>query len=130
MIKFKTYGDFHNSLKWLKKLSEERYLDYLEKYAQKGVEALAEATPKRTGRTASSWTYTIDKSKTGTYRINWHNTNVHNHINIALIIQYGHGTRNGGYVEGIDYINPALQPIFEQLARDAWEEVTTVGDHH
>lgn len=130
MLKFKTYGDFDNSLKWLKKLSEERYLDYLEKYAKKGVEALSEATPKRTGRTASSWTYTIEKSATGTYRIKWHNTNVQNHVNIALIIQYGHGTRNGGYVEGIDYINPALQPIFEQLAQDAWKEVTSIGDHH
>jgi hypothetical protein len=66
----------------------------------------------------------------GIARIIWHNTNVQDHVNIALIIQYGHGTRNGGYVEGIDYGNPALQPIFEQLAQDAWEEVTNVGNHH
>lgn len=129
-IRFETRGDFDKTLKWLKRLSEERYLDYLEKYAKLGVEALAEATPKRTGRTAASWTYTIERNAMGSARINWHNTNVQDHVNIALIIQYGHGTRNGGYVEGVDYINPALQPIFEQLAQDAWEEVTNVGNHH
>ena len=126
-IRFETVGDFDKSLKWLKRLSEERYLDYLEKYAKMGVEALAEATPKRTGRTAASWTYTIERNALGSAQITWRNTNVQDHVNIALIIQYGHGTRNGGYVEGVDYINPALRPIFDKLAQDAWEEVTTIG---
>lgn len=126
-IRFETVGDFDKSLKWLNRLSEERYLDYLEKYAKMGVEALAEATPKRTGRTAASWTYTIERNALGSAQITWRNTNVQDHVNIALIIQYGHGTRNGGYVEGVDYINPALRPIFDKLAQDAWEEVTTIG---
>lgn len=126
-MRFETVGDFDKSLKWLKRLSEERYLDYLEKYAKLGVEALAEATPKRTGRTAASWTYTIERNALGSAQITWRNTNVQDHVNIALIIQYGHGTRNGGYVEGVDYINPALRPIFDKLAQDAWEEVTTIG---
>lgn len=129
-IRFETVGDFDKSLKWLKRLSEERYLDYLEKYAKLGVEALAEATPKRTGRTAASWTYTIERNALGSAQITWRNTNVQDHVNIALIIQYGHGTRNGGYVEGVDYINPALRPIFDKLAQDAWEEVTTIGKYH
>lgn len=129
-LRFETIGDFDKSLKWLKRLSEERYLDYLEKYAKMGVEALAEATPKRTGRTAASWTYTIERNAFGGAQITWRNTNVQDHVNIALIIQYGHGTRNGGYVEGIDYINPALRPIFDKLAQDAWEEVTTIGKYH
>lgn len=126
-MRYKVSGDFENTLTWLQKLSEGDYLDYLEKYAQKGLEALRAATPKRSGLTADSWGYRIDRNALGSARITWLNSNVHNHLNVAILIQYGHGTRNGGYVEGIDYINPALQPIFQQLADELWEEVTSVG---
>ena len=88
-----------------------------------GVDALAAATPVDTGKTAASWTYEIEK-KNGSYSIVWLNTNVNKYVNIALILQYGHGTRNGGYVKGRDYINPAIQPIFDKIAEDAWREVT------
>lgn len=129
-VRFNVTGDFDNSLRWLKDLSEEHYLDYLEKYAKKGVEALAAATPRDTGKTASLWGYRIDRNDSGAARITWINQNVNNHVNIALILQYGHGTRTGGYVAGIDYINPALAPIFQQLADEAWEEVVEHGRHY
>ena len=96
----------------------------LNKYGKMGVSALAAATPVDTGKTADSWIYEIETSK-DSYTITWSNTNVNNHVNIALILQYGHATRNGGYVSGRDYINPALQPVFDQIAEEAWREVTS-----
>lgn len=96
----------------------------LNKYGKKGVEALAEATPKDTGKTAESWSYDIVKTHTG-YKIVWKNSNIENGVSIAILLQYGHGTRNGGYVEGTDYINPAVQSIFQQMANEAWKEVTS-----
>ena len=94
----------------------------LDKYGKAGVEALEKATPKDTGTTAKSWRYVIVKEE-GRYRIEFHNDNISDWANVAILIQYGHGTRNGGYVEGIDYINPALAPVFNDLASQAWEEV-------
>ena len=87
-----------------------------------GVAALKAATPRDTGKTAESWTYEIvqEKNRLAVY---WKNTNVVNGVNIAIILQYGHATRDGGFIEGVDYINPAIRPIFEQMAREAWKEV-------
>lgn len=92
-------------------------------YGQAGVEALASATPKDTGTTAASWTYKVVKPFLGTARIEWHNTNINKGVPIAVIIQYGHGTGSGAYVEGVDYINPAIKPVFNDIANHIWEEV-------
>ncbi len=99
------------------------YLRGLEQYAQEGVAALMAATPVDTGLTASSWTYEITRGL-GSTVIAFNNTNIQNGVPIAIILQYGHGTRNGGWVQGRDYINPAIQPIFDRIAANAWEEVT------
>ena len=92
-------------------------------YGQRGVNALAAATPKDTGLTAASWYYEVERTDND-LAIYWKNSNTNNGVNIAVILQYGHGTNGGGYVRGIDYINPALRPIFEEIANDVWEEVT------
>ena len=107
-IVFKHKGDFKKTKRFLKRMSEEEYLKCLDKYGRKGVEALALATPRDSGKTAESWA----------------NSNVNKGVNIAIILQYGHGTRNGGYVQGRDYINPAIRPIFDQMAAEVWGEVT------
>lgn len=123
MIRFKVNGDFSktkNSLKKLKNISE---LETLDKFGQLGVEALRAATPKDTGKTAESWDYEIVKEGDKT-SIFWTNSNTNKNVNIAIILQYGHGTRQGGYVQGIDYINPAMREVFEKIANDAWKEVT------
>lgn len=123
MIKFRQKGDFSKTEKFLKKSLGKDYRSVLERYARQGVSALSAATPVRTGLTAASWRYTITQNESG-LSVEWHNDNVNKGVNIALILQYGHGTRNGGYVVGRDYINPALQPIFDQMAEAAWKEVT------
>lgn len=123
MIRFKVNGDFSktkNSLKKLKNISE---LETLDKFGQLGVEALRAATPKDTGKTAESWDYEIVKEGDKT-SIFWTNSNTNKNVNIAIILQYGHGTRQGSYVQGIDYINPAMREVFEKIANDAWKEVT------
>lgn len=124
MISFKHRGDFNRTEKFLNSVKGAAYLNKLAKYGQMGVDALAAATPVDSGLTAASWTYEItsdDKSTT----ISWINTNVNKYVNIAIILQYGHGTGTGGYVKGRDYINPAMRPIFDQIAQEAWKEVTT-----
>lgn len=123
MITVKQSGNFKHTEGFFKKVKELRFEYILDKYGREGVAALSSATPKRTGKTASSWSYTISSSEGG-YRIDWTNSNVNKGVNIALILQTGHGTRNGGYVTGVDYINPALEPIFNKLAEEAWGEVT------
>lgn len=115
-------GDFSKIEKFLNFVKGKKYLNVLSKYGEAGVNALSDATPVDTGKTASSWKYEIEYNSDVTI-IRWINTNVVNHVNIALILQYGHGTRNGGYVKGIDYINPALKPIFDDIAKQAWKEV-------
>ena len=116
-------GDFKHIDGFFKRMKEKRLESKLLEYAQKGVSALSSATPIDTGTTASSWNYEIENTAGG-ISINWINTNVNKHVNIAIILQTGHGTRNGGYVQGRDYINPAIQPIFDQMANEAWREVT------
>jgi hypothetical protein len=119
-------GSFKSTLTFLKKRRSQKARQILEKYGEKGVEALRAATPKRTGITADSWGYKIihnDKDKT--VKLIWTNTNtIDDWANVAVLIQYGHATGTGGWVEGIDYINPAMKPIFEEIARDIWWEVT------
>lgn len=123
MIKIKHKGDFKKTERFLKNASKQQIALILEKYAQKGVEALRNATPADSGLTARSWGYEILVSKNG-YRIVWTNTNIAGKVPVAILIQYGHATRNGGYVQGIDYINPALRPLFNQMADQVWREVT------
>ena len=124
MVKVTSKGEFQKTRLFFNKMSKFEIRNELNKYGKKGVDALASATPKDTGLTANSWTYEIVESD-GSYAIQWNNTNVNNGVNIAIILQYGHGTATGGYVRGIDYINPAIQPIFEEMADTIWKEVTS-----
>ena len=122
-VKVGDKGDFNKTFKFLRAMKEKRFLKNLDKYGQMGVDALAAATPKRTGLTAESWTYDITDNGEQLI-ISWNNTNVQNgYYNVALMIQYGHGTGTGGWVEGIDYINPALKPVFDKIADAVWMEV-------
>lgn len=123
MISFRSKGSFTNTTDFLKRLSKMSIDDILNHYGDEGVAALRNATPVDSGLTADSWYYEIVKEN-GQISIRWNNRNVNKGVNIAVILQYGHGTRNGGYVQGRDYINPALQPIFDQIANKAWKEVT------
>ena len=123
MIKITTQANFEKIYKKLNRISKKNFYNLFDKYAKKGVEALASATPKRTGRTAESWTYTIKETKRG-IEINWTNTNVNEGIPIALVLQYGHATVDGHFIEGVDYINPALVPIFDELGREIEREVS------
>ena len=123
MITFRQKGDFSKLTRFLERAKEAIKLGDLDKYGREGVAALASATPKDTGKTAESWYYEIT-NQNGVASINFNNSNVTNGVPIAIILFYGHGTRNGGYVEGRDYINPAIQPIFDKIAKNAWEEVT------
>ena len=122
MIKFTSKGDLKKTYKFLGNNLNPHWMDILERYAIEGVNALSAATPVNTGKIARSWTYEIKKTKNGC-QIIWHNTNVVAGLPIAVLLQYGHGTRNGGWVEGVDYINPTLKPIFDKIADDAWKEV-------
>ena len=122
-IKVGDKGDFKKTFKFLRAMKEKRFLKNLDKYGQMGVDALSAATPKRTGLTAESWTYDITDNGEQLI-ISWNNTNVQKgYYNVALMIQYGHGTGTGGWVEGIDYINPALKPVFDKIADAVWMEV-------
>lgn len=124
-IRFTHKGDFSKTTKFLTRVTQTVRRSDLEKYAKKGVEALASATPIESGLTANSWTYEIVNEK-GSITINFINTNVNKHVPIAVILQYGHATGNGGWVEGRDYINPAIQPIFDEMIKDIWREVTNL----
>ena len=123
MRTFRQKGDFSKRTRYLERVKEVVKLGDLDKYGRAGVAALASATPVDTGLTASSWYYEIS-NKNGSAMISFHNSNIQNGVPIAIILQYGHGTRNGGWVEGRDYINPAIRPIFDRIADDAWKEVT------
>lgn len=122
-IRLTTTGSFRNTYKLLSNIRGEKYYEGLIPYAEEGVRALSRATPKDTGLTANSWSYKIVKED-GRLKIIWTNSNVVSGVPIAIILQYGHATRNGGWVEGIDYINPALKPIFEKIRDKVWKEVT------
>lgn len=123
MISFKQRGDFSNTEKFFKTVESEEYLSGLDLLGMEGVRALSSATPKRTGKTASSWDYEIVKED-GKTSIVWHNSNVNRGVNIAVILDTGHGTRKGGYVVGRNYIEPAIMPIFDKITEEAWREVT------
>lgn len=122
MIRFRQKGDFSKLTRFLEKSKEVVKVGDLDRYGREGVAALASATPKDSGLTASSWYYEIEQGN-GTVSISFHNSNIQNGVPIAVILQYGHGTRNGGWVQGRDYINPAVQPIFDKIVNNAWKEV-------
>lgn len=125
MIEFTHHGSFSSTKQFLKKAThfKDDVAVTLESLGSRGVQALENSTPKRTGKTASSWSYEIVRGE-HTTSIVWTNSNVVNYVNIAVILQTGHATRTGRYVEGRDYINPALRPIFDKIANDAWKAVT------
>ena len=123
MISFRHKGDFSKFTRFLERAKESFHVGLLDKYGREGVAALASATPIDTGLTADSWKYEITNKK-GSVSITFLNSNIQNGVPIAIILQYGHGTRTGGYVQGRDYINPAIQPIFDKIADEAWKEVT------
>nr|WP_297883991.1 HK97 gp10 family phage protein [uncultured Blautia sp.] len=125
MISFRHKGDFSKVTSYLEKIKEAAKLGILDKYGRAGVAALSSATPVESGKTASSWGYEIEHSS-GSAKIIFTNSNVNKGVNIAIILQYGHGTGTGGWVQGRDYINPAIQPIFDQIAEEAWKGVTSV----
>ena len=118
-------GDFSKTLNYFKRVKEAARIRILEKYGEKGVAALASATPVRTGLTASSWYYRVERSGNRISLI-FLNSHLNKGVNIAVILQLGHGTGTGGWVEGRDYINPAIRPIFDEIVEKAWKEVTSV----
>lgn len=122
MIKVTNKGSFKNTEKFLNRNKKLNLIPILERYGKMGVEALAANTPIDQGTTAAAWDYNIE-IQNGRSTINWTNSHNNQGVNIALLIQYGHGTRHGGYVAGIDYINPAIKPIFTKIASDVWREV-------
>lgn len=123
MLTISSQGSFENTEKFLKRMSEKTIFESLNHYGTLGVQALSNATPVSSGETAKSWFYEIEKTPTS-YAIIWSNSNVIDGVPIAILIQLGHGTGTGGYVSGRDYINPALQPIFDKMAETIWREVT------
>ena len=123
MISFRHKGNFSKLTRYLEKAKESVHVGTLDKYGKAGVDALASATPVDTGLTAASWYYEISRGK-DSVTITFNNSNFQNGVPIAIILQYGHGTGTGGWVEGRDYINPAIRPIFDKLVKEAWEEVT------
>lgn len=125
MIKLKASGSFYKTQLFFNNARKKDFIQILEKYGQEGVEALKAATPKDTGKTAESWGYEVT-SKLGGAVLTFTNSNIVDGVPIAIILQYGHGTGYGTYVQGRDYINPAIQPIFDKIAEDAWKEVTNL----
>ena len=123
MISFRHKGDFSKLTRYLERAKDAVRLSILDKYGREGVAALASATPVESGKTASSWYYEIERGD-GTAKLIFLNSNINKGVPIAIILQYGHGTGTGGWVEGRDYINPAIQPLFDKIADDAWKEVT------
>ena len=121
-ISISTSGSFSNAQRFLKNFGKMDIRSTLNKYGEKGVKALNQATPSESGRTAASWTYTVE-AKGGTYTLAWTNNVMAGDVPLVILLQYGHGTGTGGYVAGRDFINPAIQPIFDQIASDVWKEV-------
>lgn len=123
LIKFNHKGNFKKTERFFNRVLRMSYLNILEKYGQMGVEALRNATPVDSGKTAESWDFGIDKGD-GMVTLYWTNSNENNGVNIAVLLIYGHGLQNGAYVEGVDFVSPAMRPIFEQIANESWKEVT------
>ena len=124
-IKITSKGDFSNVTRWLERAKEKLRLGILDKYGREGVSALSSATPVDSGVTAASWRYEIQNGPQGA-KLSFHNDNINKGVNIAIILQYGHGTGTGGWVEGRDYITPAIQPLFDEIVENVWKEVTRV----
>ena len=123
MISFRQKGDFSKLNRYLERVKEAAKIGVLDKYGQAGVSALSSATPVESGKTATSWYYEI-KRQNGSVSLIFNNSNINQGVPIAIILQYGHGTSTGGWVQGRDYINPAVQPIFDRITQEAWKEVT------
>lgn len=124
MFSFSSQGSLSNTERYLRKMQKGDPFEALEQYAREGVAALANATPIDSGLTSSSWDFTIERSGSS-FSIVWTNTNTVDGLPIAIMLQYGHGTGTGGYVQGQDYINPAMKPIFDQIAAKVWKAVTS-----
>jgi len=125
MITFRSKGDFSKTIRYLEKVKNAKMNSIFDKYGQDGVAALASATPVDSGETANSWNYKVE-IQNGSATISFYNTHVNQGVPIAIILQYGHGTGTGGWVKGRDYINPAIQPIFDKIVNEAWKEVTSI----
>lgn len=123
MVSVKVEGNYTKTEKFLRKIENLLLLGKLDEYGKMGVEALSANTPRDTGKTAESWGYEFHFSK-DSFTINWTNSNISEYIPVALLIQYGHGTKSGHYVQGRDYINPAMQPVFDKIEASLWKEVT------
>lgn len=123
MFSAKASGDTKNLDRFLEKMKREAFFDLLDRYGQEGVNALASATPTESGLTAHSWTYEVVNER-GRHQLIWYNTNVNEGQHVAILIQYGHGTGTGGYVQGRDFINPVILPLFDKIANEIWNEVT------
>lgn len=124
MISFRQKGDFSKLTRYLERAKEIVHLGILDKYGRQGVEALSAATPIDSGKTAESWRYEIE-NKNGVASITFYNSNIQNGVPIAIILQYGHGTGNGGWVQGRDYINPAIRPVFDNMIKEFLAEITS-----
>lgn len=124
MVRCTVKGNFKKTTSFLNRIRKLDFESVLKKYGEEGVQALASATPKRTGKTAESWNYEIVKEN-GQLRLFWTNSNIENGVNIAVILDYGHGTGQGGYVQGRHFISPAIQPVFDRIAEAAWKEVVS-----
>ena len=122
MISFKHKGNFSKLTNYFEKVKNVLHVGLLDKYGKRGVEALASVTPSESGKTAQSWYYDVKHTK-GRVTLSFYNSNIQNGVPIAIILQYGHATRNGGWVEGRDYINSTIQPIFDEIVKEAWKEV-------
>ncbi len=125
MITFRQKGDFSKLNRFLERIKEKIRLSDLDRFGREGAAALASATPADSGTTANSWYYRIEHQR-GSTSISFFNSNINDGVPIAIILQYGHGTGTGGWVEGRDYINPAIQPVFDKIAQNAWKEVTSL----
>ena len=123
MITIESQGDWKLTRNWFNRMTKLDLALIMNQFGKEGVAALASGTPSRTGATAKSWNYEVKRTGNN-WKITWTNSNVNKGANIAVLIQYGHGTRNGGYVVGRDYINPAIRPVFDKIAQKAWKEVT------
>ena len=123
MFSATSVGSFNKTFTFLERLQGGKMFDNLNSYGQRGVDALAASTPVETGETSHGWGYQVAKRRGGV-SISWFNTHNEDGVNIAVIIQYGHGTGTGGYVQGRDYINPAMRPIFDKILDDVWRQVT------
>lgn len=124
-VVIKHKGNFKNTERFLKNAQKVKFKSILDKYGKRGVIALSASTPIDSGETANAWTYNI-KMSNGSMILSWSNTNVNNGVPIAILLQYGHATKNGGFVQGRDFINPAISPIFDDIAKEAWAEVTKI----